>query len=73
MGDLRPCNISSDRATQNKQDGIIYNCQKQSVHKLWPIKYHWFTENFPNIKFYKVVTQKPYNTRGQKWVWINNF
>jgi len=25
---------SSERATQNKQDGIIYNCQKQSVHKL---------------------------------------
>ena len=50
MGDLRPCNISSERATQNKQDGIIYNCQKQSVHKLWPIKYHWFTENFPKTK-----------------------
>jgi len=56
MGDRLPCNISSER-TQNKQDGMIYNCQKQSVHKLWPIKYHWFTENFPQkLNFLKVVT-----------------
>ena len=37
----------------SKQVGKIYNCQKQSVHKLWPMKYHWFTWNFPQNKFFE--------------------
>ena len=34
---------------------VSKNCQKQSVHILWSIKYHWFNKNFPkNLIFEKL-------------------